>query len=82
MTRPGGKPSGRPDGRAIERMAPSVDTPCNGECIIDPETGYCQGCWRTMTEIRKWLTYTDEQRKRIYQVIEARKQGLTGPADD
>ena len=59
-----------------------VDSPCNGECIIDPESGYCQGCARTMTEIRKWLSFSQQQRDEVYRLIEPRKAGLVGPGDD
>lgn len=59
-----------------------IETPCNGNCLIDPDTGYCEGCWRTMTEIAKWTKYTPEKRREVMNVLELRKQGLIGPADD
>jgi predicted Fe-S protein YdhL (DUF1289 family) len=33
------------------RQPPS---PCIGTCRIDPATGWCQGCWRTLDEIADW----------------------------
>jgi predicted Fe-S protein YdhL (DUF1289 family) len=33
------------------RQPPS---PCIGICRIDPATGWCQGCWRTLDEIADW----------------------------
>ncbi|MFH1134937.1 MAG: DUF1289 domain-containing protein [Pseudomonadota bacterium] len=62
--------------------SPQVESPCNGECIIDQDTGYCQGCARTMTEIRKWLSFSERQREEVYRLLEPRRAGLVGPADD
>ncbi len=33
------------------RQPPS---PCTGVCRIEPATGWCQGCWRTLREIADW----------------------------
>lgn len=33
------------------RQPPS---PCTGVCRIDPASGWCQGCRRTLTEIADW----------------------------
>lgn len=31
-----------------------VQSPCIGVCAIDEITGFCQGCFRTLEEIRGW----------------------------
>ena len=31
-----------------------ISTPCVKLCIIDPPSGLCQGCGRTVTEIQQW----------------------------
>jgi len=31
-----------------------VPSPCNRVCRIDPATGWCLGCRRTLTEIADW----------------------------
>ena len=49
------------------------DSPCNGECIIDLETGFCQGCFRTDQEIARWLKHSAEERKEVNRKIEERK---------
>ncbi|WP_079729914.1 DUF1289 domain-containing protein [Novosphingobium mathurense] len=32
----------------------SVPSPCTGVCRIDPGSGFCLGCKRTMDEIADW----------------------------
>ncbi len=32
----------------------SQETPCIAVCIIDPKTGLCLGCGRTLPEIARW----------------------------
>jgi predicted Fe-S protein YdhL (DUF1289 family) len=40
-------------------------TPCIKLCAIDPGTRRCAGCGRTLTEIGQWISYSDEERRRI-----------------
>ena len=37
-------------------------SPCIQICRIDKETRTCIGCNRTIDEITKWMSYTDEER--------------------
>jgi predicted Fe-S protein YdhL (DUF1289 family) len=32
----------------------SIETPCIAVCMIDPKTGLCFGCGRTLPEIARW----------------------------
>ncbi len=34
--------------------ADEVRSPCTSVCAIDPATGYCAGCFRTLDEIAAW----------------------------
>jgi predicted Fe-S protein YdhL (DUF1289 family) len=43
---------------------------------MDPETGLCEGCYRSLEEIGKWMIYTEEERKSIRIQIEERKVSL------
>ncbi|TGK61970.1 DUF1289 domain-containing protein [Leptospira wolffii] len=54
----------------------NVRSPCIKICQMDPETGLCEGCFRTLDEIGRWTMYTEEQRKEIRIQIEARKISL------
>jgi uncharacterized protein len=43
----------------------AIETPCNKVCAVDPVTGLCIGCGRTLDEIASWLAFSAEQRARI-----------------
>ena len=42
-----------------------MDSPCIDICTMDPETGLCSGCGRTLEEIAGWAGLTDHERQRI-----------------
>jgi predicted Fe-S protein YdhL (DUF1289 family) len=55
---------------AIESMAATgiasvTDSPCNGICALDPVSGLCRGCGRSLGEIESWVRYGDDERRRI-----------------
>ena len=52
-------------------MAP-VTTPCIRVCLIDPQSGLCEGCGRTRDEVARWGSLTEEERRRIMAVLEDR----------
>ena len=56
----------------------AIESPCVRDCRVDQITGFCVGCFRTLTEISYWASYTNEQRRRLMTFIEARRAGLTG----
>jgi uncharacterized protein len=43
----------------------SIQTPCTAICAIDPVSGLCRGCGRTLDEIARWTVLTDGERARI-----------------
>jgi predicted Fe-S protein YdhL (DUF1289 family) len=47
-------------------------SPCIGVCIIDPASGFCRGCARTIREIAGWLDFNVEERQRIVEALPAR----------
>jgi uncharacterized protein len=49
-----------------------ASTPCIKVCLLDPETGLCEGCGRTRAEIARWLSLTEEERLRIMAELPAR----------
>jgi predicted Fe-S protein YdhL (DUF1289 family) len=51
MTDPAPRPPRRP-----------IVSPCTAVCTIDPASGLCRGCKRTLDEIGRWVMMTDEQR--------------------
>lgn len=42
-----------------------ASSPCIRVCILDPETGLCEGCGRTSEEIGRWFRMSEEERLRI-----------------
>jgi predicted Fe-S protein YdhL (DUF1289 family) len=52
----------------------SVVTPCTRVCVIDTETGLCEGCGRTLAEIAGWASMDDEARRRVMAALAGRLQ--------
>lgn len=50
----------------------AIETPCVDICVIDEETGLCEGCARTLAEIAEWSSYTPAERSRIIAELELR----------
>ncbi|GGE37268.1 hypothetical protein GCM10007276_13380 [Agaricicola taiwanensis] len=44
---------------------PQIETPCIQVCKIDPASGLCTGCRRTLDEIMGWLAMTPEERRKV-----------------
>lgn len=53
----------------------SIDSPCVSLCHIDPETGTCEGCGRTLDEIRAWKLADDGQKSEILSRLDDRRAG-------
>jgi predicted Fe-S protein YdhL (DUF1289 family) len=42
-----------------------IETPCNNVCAVDPVSGLCVGCGRTVAEIAGWIGFTAADRARV-----------------
>jgi len=51
----------------------TVPSPCNNYCEIDPENGFCRGCYRTLTEIASWASLTDLEKLEVYAHLSERR---------
>ena len=51
-----------------------VPSPCISVCRMDPDTGFCQGCFRTLEEIAAWGMASDEDKRGVWQLLIARAQ--------
>jgi len=49
-----------------------IASPCNGVCRIDPATGYCRGCLRTIDEIAAWGSVDDRRKRAILGALAGR----------
>ena len=49
-----------------------IVSPCIGVCAINDSNGFCQGCYRTVEEIREWWNMTDEERDKVMGALDQR----------
>jgi predicted Fe-S protein YdhL (DUF1289 family) len=52
-----------------------VASPCVDVCRMNAETGFCDGCFRTLDEIAAWSAYDDDARRAVLDRVESRRQG-------
>jgi hypothetical protein len=51
----------------------AVASPCISVCRMDAKTGLCEGCLRTLDEIAAWSTMADEDKRRVWALLPARR---------
>ncbi len=61
--------------------AMSIQTPCTKICTIDPASGLCVGCGRTLDEIARWSALTDDERTRVMAEL-PRRMGVRAAASE
>ncbi len=54
----------------------SVPSPCTNICRMSPDTGWCEGCQRTIDEITRWSRTTDADRRSILAALTERREWL------
>jgi len=59
----------------IPVMAPML-SPCEKICIVDPGSGLCQGCGRSLREIESWTSYDDAERSRVMSELPDRLRAM------
>jgi hypothetical protein len=55
---------------------PAMESPCVKLCVLDPASGLCSGCGRSLEEIGAWLDLSDEERRRIMVELPARMEKI------
>ncbi|WP_327196193.1 DUF1289 domain-containing protein [Sphingomonas sp. SRS2] len=50
----------------------AVPSPCNQICVIDRDSGYCQGCRRTLDEIAAWGAADDRWKHIVLERLKSR----------
>lgn len=53
-----------------------METPCVNICRIDPQSGLCVGCGRTLEEIASWSRLGPARRHEVMSDLPARRQRL------
>jgi len=56
------------------RMHDEISSPCNDICRINAETGWCEGCLRTVEEITEWRSSSDDEKREILARVAERKE--------
>jgi predicted Fe-S protein YdhL (DUF1289 family) len=59
---------------AILAACMEVLTPCIKVCVIDPASGLCTGCGRTLAEIATWGGLEHAERRRIMAELPGRRR--------
>jgi uncharacterized protein len=50
-----------------------IASPCNKVCVMNEATGFCRGCYRTLDEIARWGTMSDEERGAVLAELAVRR---------
>ncbi|HEX6635882.1 MAG TPA: DUF1289 domain-containing protein [Usitatibacter sp.] len=58
----------------ITELQPEVPSPCNKVCTVDPATGLCIGCLRTLDEIAAWGGMTNAERRAVLEALAERRE--------
>jgi predicted Fe-S protein YdhL (DUF1289 family) len=53
--------------------ATGVPSPCISVCRIDPATGWCEGCLRTIDEIAHWGLFDDGEKLAVWADLRRRR---------
>ncbi len=56
-----------------------VPSPCVSVCVMDPVSGLCRGCMRTLDEISAWSLLDDDDKRSVWQSIASRRDA-TAPS--
>jgi predicted Fe-S protein YdhL (DUF1289 family) len=59
--------------------AASVPSPCIDICRIDADTGWCEGCMRTIDEIAAWGALDEATKLAVWQRLPARRAATCPP---
>jgi uncharacterized protein len=60
-----------------------IASPCTKVCTIDPRSGLCRGCGRTLGEIAQWTSLDEGERGRVMGELQQRldEHGFGSVAD-
>ena len=58
----------------VARRSAAVPSPCVSVCRMDPDTGWCMGCLRTIEEIAAWGSMGDARRLAVLAELPARRE--------
>lgn len=50
-----------------------IASPCIGVCSMNQESGECEGCYRTIEEIREWWNMSAAERGQVMERLQQRQ---------
>jgi predicted Fe-S protein YdhL (DUF1289 family) len=65
---------------AARAMHSDLPSPCISICRMEPATGFCEGCLRTIAEIAAWSRMDDAGKRSVWRAIELRAEAGFGVA--
>lgn len=57
-------------------VSTGVASPCCSVCKMNDRSGLCEGCYRTIDEIIAWSKMADDDKRRVWQLLPARRQAV------
>lgn len=55
--------------RRILQSTEAPPSPCISVCRMSDDTGYCQGCWRSLDEIGGWAERDSASKRAVWALI-------------
>ncbi|MEK6209407.1 MAG: DUF1289 domain-containing protein [Pseudomonadota bacterium] len=52
-----------------------IHSPCVNVCEMNPFTGLCRGCFRTLDEIAGWLDFSVSEKLEVLECLDERRPG-------
>ena len=68
--------------RRVAAGCTPVPSPCVSICRMGEHSGFCDGCFRTLDEIRAWSRQDDAAKREVWALVEqriAQAQAVTLP---
>jgi len=57
----------------------AIESPCISVCVLDDDTGFCKGCWRTRDEVAIWSRVDNVTRLEILERLRQRRRAAGLP---
>jgi predicted Fe-S protein YdhL (DUF1289 family) len=57
----------------------SIDSPCISVCRIQADSGWCEGCFRSIPEITAWSRADDAEKRQVWRLIAQRALQASRP---
>ena len=56
----------------------NIPSPCIGDCKMNSSTALCQGCYRSIDEIKNWRTISNSDKMSIVKNLHDRRSQILG----